>query len=120
MNSNTIAESAATLARERQTRVDRRRAVSSYEPSSGNENRDPPRFEKDRQNRQRGQVRSRFFGQRDEDDSEAMDPEADEVRRMQRPPPDMRRLLLNNINMTRSKSIGNDLDQKQPSVIRAI
>jgi hypothetical protein len=49
-----------------------------------------------------------------------MDPEADEVRRMQRPPPDMRRLLLNNINMTRSKSIGNDLDQKQPSVIRAI
>merc|ERR1739844_369143 len=95
-------------------------AVSSYEPSSGNENRDPPRFEKDRQNRQRGQVRSRFFGQRDEDDSEAMDPEADEVRRMQRPPPDMRRLLLNNINMTRSKSIGNDLDQKQPSVIRAI
>merc|ERR1719510_203826 len=119
-DSNTIAESAATLARERQNRVDRRRTVSSYETNNANSNRDAPRFEEDRQRRQRGQVRSRFFGQRDEDDSEAMDPEADELRRMHRPPPDMRRLLLNNINMTRSKSIGNDLDQKQPSVIRAI
>jgi len=117
---NNIAESAAILARERQNRVDRRRTVSSYETNGSSQNRDPPRFEEDRQNRQRGQVRSRFFGQRDEDDSEAMDPEADEVRRSARPPPDMRRLLLNNINMTRSKSIGNDLDQKQPSVIRAI
>merc|ERR1719510_669940 len=117
---NPIAESAATMARERQNRVDRRRTVSSYETNNSSGNRDLPRFEEDRQRRQRGQVRSRFFGQRDEDDSEAMDPEADELRRMHRPPPDMRRLLLNNINMTRSKSIGNDLDQKQPSVIRAI
>ena len=119
-DTNNIAESAATLARERQDRVDRRRTVSSYETNSSSHNRNPPRFEEDRQRRQRGQVRSRFFGQRDEDDSEAMDPEADEIRRSARPPPDMRRLLLNNINMTRSKSIGNDLDQKQPSVIRAI
>lgn len=120
-NENDIAESAATMARDRQHRVDRRRAVSTYETNRGNENRDAPRFEEERQRRQRGQVRSRFFGQRDEDDSEAMDPEADDLRRNARPPPDMRRLLLNNINMSRSKSIGNDLDQKhQPSVIRAI
>ena len=119
-DSNTIAESAATLAQERQNRVDRRRTVSSYETNNANSNRDAPRFEEDRQRRQRGQVRTRFFGQRDEEDSESMDPEADELGRMHRPPPDMRRLLLNNINMTRSKSIGNDLDQKQPSVIRAI
>ena len=109
------------MARERHNRVDRRRTQSTYETNRSSENRDPPRFEEERQRRQRGQVRSRFFGQRDEDDSEAMDPEADDLRRNARPPPDMRRLLLNNINMSRSKSIGNDLDQKhQPSVIRAI
>jgi len=121
-NDSDIADSAATMARERQrSNVDRRRTQSTYETSRNSENRDPPRFEEERQRRQRGQVRSRFFGQRDEDDSEAMDPEADDLRRNARPAPDMRRLLLNNINMSRSKSIGNDLDQKhQPSVIRAI
>ena len=120
-NENDIADSAATMVRERNHRSDRRRTQSTYEVNRSSENRDPPRFEEERQRRQRGQVRSRFFGQRDEDDSEAMDPEADDLRRNSRPPPDMRRLLLNNINMSRSKSIGNDLDQKhQPSVIRAI
>jgi len=116
----TIAVSAASKARERSDGAGKRRPMSSYDTTDGNDNRNPPRFEEDRQRRQRGQVRSRFFGQREEDDSEAMDPEADELRRMQRAPPDMRRLLLNNVNMTRSKSIGNDIDQKQPSVIRAI
>ena len=37
-----------------------------------------------------------------------------------RPPPDMRRLLLNNVNLSRSKSMSKDLDQQRPSVIRAI
>merc|ERR1712165_422766 len=97
-NDSDIADSAATMARERQrSNVDRRRTQSTYETSRNSENRDAPRFEEERQRRQRGQVRSRFFGQRDEDD----------LRRNARPAPDMRRLLLNNINMSRSKSIGN-------------
>ena len=103
----TIASSAASMARERATRVERRKTMS------GIENREPRRFEEERQVRQRGQVRSRFFGQQDEGDSDQ------DGRRESRPPPDMRRLLLNNVNLTRSKSMSKDLEQR-PSVIRAI
>lgn len=75
------------------------------------DNRDAPRFERSRD------TSSRFFGQRSgaagqvDDDSEVVE--------RSRPPPDMRRLLLNNVNVSRSKSMSKTLDQK-PSVIRAI
>jgi len=103
---STIAASAASMARER---ADRRSKMES-------ENREPKRFEEERQVRQRGQVRSRFFGQQ-EDGGGDSDPDG---RRLEhRPPPDMRRLLLNNVNLSRSKSMSKDLDQR-PSVIKAI
>ena len=64
------------------------------------ENRDPPKFEKSRD------ANSRFFGQGPEDDSQVVE--------RSRPPPDMRRYLLDNVNRSRN------LNAKQPSVIRAM
>ena len=63
-------------------------------------NRDPPKFEKERD------ANSRFFGQDISDDSEVVE--------RSRPPPDMRRYLLDNVNHSRK------LNAKQPSVIRAM
>merc|ERR1719219_49832 len=64
------------------------------------ENRDPPKFEKQRDSN------NRFFGQDIADDSEVVE--------RSRPPPDMRRYLLDNVNRSRN------LNAKQPSVIRAM
>lgn len=72
--------------------------------------------------RQRGQVRSRFFGQQ-EGGSDGAEGSSDvDGHASVRPPPDMRRLLLNNVNLSRSKSMSKDLDQRPGpgSVIRAI
>lgn len=74
------------------------------------DNRNAPRFEPER-HRERSR-NSRFFGQEDDESLE------DEVERERaRPPPDMRRLLLSNVNSHRSTS--KNLDVK-PSVIRAM
>ena len=70
------------------------------------ENRDAPKFEK----RERDTT-SRFFGQgpvvSDADDGEVVE--------RSRPPPDMRRHLLDSVNRSRSNAT-----PKQPSVIRAM
>jgi len=138
--STAVASSAATLVRERADRQSTARSERSDHFSDNNskkqqpprglfrnnkrldssqsspDNREPRRFEEERQIRQRGQVRSRFFGQQEvSDGAEGSDEAAQSVR----PPPDMRRLLLNNVNLTRSKSMSKDLDQRS-SVIRAI
>ena len=136
---STVASSAATMVRERADRQSTARSERSDHFSDNNkkqqqprglfrnnkrldssqsspDNREPRRFEEERQIRQRGQVRSRFFGQQEvSDGAEGSDEAAQSVR----PPPDMRRLLLNNVNLTRSKSMSKDLDQRS-SVIRAI
>lgn len=65
-----------------------------------NENRDPPKFEKQRD------INSRFFGQDISDDGEVV--------QRSRPPPDMRRYLLDNVNRSRSSKMS------QPSVIPAM
>lgn len=91
--------------------------------SDMDDNREPRRFEEDRQMRQRGQVRSRFFGQQDGvggDGNFSDGGGGGHGSNSVRPPPDMRRLLLNNVNLSRSKSMSKDLDQQRPSVIRAI
>ena len=138
LQQSTVASSAATMVRERADRQSTARSERSDHFSdnkkpqqprglfrnnkrldssqSSPDNREPRRFEEERQIRQRGQVRSRFFGQQDvSDGAEGSDEAAQSVR----PPPDMRRLLLNNVNLTRSKSMSKDLDQRS-SVIRAI
>lgn len=80
-----------------------RLSISSAEPSMVHgfrgENRDPPKFERQRDDR------SRFFGQDISDDSEVVE--------RSRPPPDMRRYLLDNVNKSRAP-------KHQPSVIRAM
>lgn len=87
---------------------------SSMEPNNPHmvhgfrENRDPPKFERKRDNT------NRFFGQPGSnmnDDSEVVE--------RSRPPPDMRRFLLDNLNSTRNNKISN-VASKQPSVIRAM
>jgi hypothetical protein len=79
-------------------KVERRQTMSSAD------NRDPPRFEDRRRDRSEG----RFFGQ------------DDQVEERERPMPDMRRLLLNNVNMSRRKSGSTkDLEAARPT-IRAI
>lgn len=73
------------------------------------ENRDPPKFERKRDNT------NRFFGQPGSnmnDDSEVVE--------RSRPPPDMRRFLLDNLNTTRNNSKISNVASKQPSVIRAM
>jgi len=67
------------------------------------DNRDPPRFERQRD------FNNRFFGQDITDDNEVV--------ARSRPPPDMRRHLLDNVNATRGR---NALRQQQPSVIQAM
>ncbi len=69
------------------------------------DNRDQPRFEPERHRERLGHAR--FFGQ---------DTDLDEAERP-RPAPDMRRLLLNNVNSNRSTN--RNLDTK-PAVIRAM
>ena len=66
------------------------------------DNRDPPRFERQRD------FNNRFFGQDITDDNEVV--------ARSRPPPDMRRHLLDNVNATR----GRNAMKQQPSVIRAM
>ena len=73
------------------------------------ENRDPPRFERQRDNT------NRFFGASGSD----MNDDSEVVERS-RPPPDMRRFLLDNLNTTRNNKSLNGTTTKQPSVIRAM
>jgi len=79
-----------------------------YMANSGfRENRDPPRFERQRDNT------NRFFGQAGSD----MNDDSEVVERS-RPPPDMRRFLLDNLNTRRNTSSNNvNTSTKQPSVI---
>jgi hypothetical protein len=81
--------------------------VNGHSQQHQNANRDAPRFERTRDNT------NRFFGQGNldaNDDSEIVE--------RSRPPPDMRRYLLDNVNSSRSKNMSPVA--KQPSVIRAM
>merc|ERR1712141_346788 len=88
---------------------------SSLEPNNPymghgfREKRDPPRFERQRDNT------NRFFGQARNSD---MNDDSEVVERS-RPPPDMRRFLLDNLNARRTTSSNVNTSTKQPSVIRA-
>ncbi|CAB4056173.1 unnamed protein product [Lepeophtheirus salmonis] len=75
--------------------IQRRQTISTYDY-----NRETPRFEPERQQRGYG---SRYFGQ-DNNDSEV------DVR--ERPPPDMRRLLLNGVNESRRNAMNKEIETK--------
>lgn len=79
--------------------IERRKTFAAYD----NNNRDRPIFEPERHRN------SRFFGQNEDD----------EVDVRARPPPDMRRHLLNGVNESRRKSMSKGLESK-PRVIRAV
>jgi len=90
----------------RSSSVERSNQNNPYMVQNGFQNRDAPKFEK----RERD-MNSRFFGSggpaASEDDSEVVE--------RSRPPPDMRRYLLDNVNRSRSTTTA----AKQPSVINA-
>ena len=85
-------------------KVERRKTMSAFDTAM-RENRDPPKFEDYKRDRSHG---SRFFGQDDEIDER------------ERPAPDMRRHLLNNVNLARRKSMNSKEAEGIKPVIRAI
>ena len=103
----------------RSSRVERRKTISSYDDLM--ENRDPPRFEDYRNRHSRpGSSLSgnggRFFGQPSGEDES----DEHEDRRRTRPAPDMRRLLLNNVNVSRRKSMSKDPEEKPRVDMRTV
>lgn len=101
----------------RSSRVERRKTISSYNDIM--ENRDPPRFEDYKRHSRPGSSMSgggRFFGQSTGDD----DSDTADDRRLSRPAPDMRRLLLNNVNVSRRKSMSKDPEERTRVDMRTV